>query len=68
MRQRKIIAALVSMAISIAAFSQGWTADKAHSKVGFEVTHLLVTDVDGNFKKFDITVNSAKDDFTDAVS
>ena len=52
--------------ISVISFAQGWTADKNHSKLGFEVTHLLVTDVDGSFKSFDITINATKDDFSDA--
>lgn len=64
---KKIAAAIVTMVISTVTFAQGWTADKAHSKLGFEVTHLMVTDVDGAFKNFDISINSSKDDFTDAV-
>jgi polyisoprenoid-binding protein YceI len=64
---KKILSAIAATVISTISFSQGWTADKAHSKLGFEVTHLMVTDVDGDFKKFDISVNSTKDDFTDAV-
>ena len=67
MKQAKTIAAIISMMISSIGFSQGWTADRAHSKLGFEVTHLLVTDVEGDFKKFEISINSSKDDFTDAV-
>lgn len=56
------------MFASLAASAQQvWKADKAHSKLGFTVTHLLVSDVDGKFKTFDITVTSSKDDFTDAV-
>lgn len=44
-----------------------WEADKAHSKLGFEVTHLMVSDVEGSFKNFSATVTSAKEDFSDAV-
>ena len=66
-QMKKIAGAILTTAISTIAFAQGWTADKAHSKLGFEVTHLLVTDVEGWFKNFDISINSSKDDFTDAV-
>ncbi|MFC5411452.1 YceI family protein [Larkinella bovis] len=52
---------------SAAAFAQTWTVDKAHAKVGFTVTHLMVSEVDGNFKTFDAKITSAKPDFTDAV-
>lgn len=43
-----------------------WVVDKAHSKIGFSVTHLLISEVGGNFKDFDLTVKASKNDFTDA--
>jgi polyisoprenoid-binding protein YceI len=66
MKNTKIIAAVLLMTVSTVGFAQGWTADKAHSRLSFEVIHLMVTDVNGDFKNFDVTINSAKDDFTDA--
>jgi polyisoprenoid-binding protein YceI len=44
-----------------------WSVDKAHAKIGFTVTHMMLSDVDGNFKKFDATLTSSKDDLSDAV-
>ena len=38
------------------AYAQGWTMDKAHSRLVFNVTHLMVSDVEGKFKNFDVTV------------
>ena len=35
-----------------------WTVDKAHSKIGFDITHLLISEVDGNFDEFEITANA----------
>ncbi len=43
-----------------------WSVDKAHAKVGFMVTHMMVSDVEGWFKTFDGTVTTTKEDFTDA--
>ncbi|MEP0822822.1 MAG: YceI family protein [Ignavibacterium sp.] len=43
-----------------------WTLDKAHSRVQFDVTHMALSEVTGTFKEFDITFQSAKDDFSDA--
>lgn len=63
---KKITLALIAISISAISFSQSWKADKNHSKLGFEVTHLLVTNVDGYFKSFDINLTASKDDFTDA--
>jgi polyisoprenoid-binding protein YceI len=44
-----------------------WKNDKMHSKLTFTVTHLMVSDVEGLFKNFDVTITSSKDDFSDAV-
>jgi polyisoprenoid-binding protein YceI len=40
--------------------------DKSHSKVQFSVTHLVITDVVGQFKNYDVKVETNGDDFTDA--
>jgi polyisoprenoid-binding protein YceI len=45
-----------------------WSLDKAHAKLGFSITHLMVSDVEGGFKTFDATVTSSKEDFSDAVT
>lgn len=41
-----------------------WKADKAHSKVGFGITHLLISEVEGHFGEFDITA-TADDTFSE---
>ena len=43
-----------------------WNIDPAHSEVGFKVKHLMINNVKGQFKKFEGTVESEKDDFKDA--
>jgi polyisoprenoid-binding protein YceI len=50
-----------------ASFAQTWSLDKAHSNLGFSVSHLMVSEVDGSFKTFDAKITSSKEDFTDAV-
>jgi len=44
-----------------------WTTDAAHSKLGFTVTHMMVSDVEGTFKNFSATITASKDDFSDAT-
>lgn len=44
-----------------------WSVDKMHSKLGFTITHLMVSDVEGSFKSFDATITGTKDDFSDAT-
>jgi polyisoprenoid-binding protein YceI len=43
-----------------------WKIDKNHSSIGFNVTHMVISEVSGNFKTFDATVVSKADDFTGA--
>jgi polyisoprenoid-binding protein YceI len=43
-----------------------WTLDPAHSEVTFKVKHLVISSVTGKFKSFEGTVESEKEDFTDA--
>ena len=64
---KRITTLAFAILASSVAFSQKWVVDKNHSKVGFTVTHMMLSDVDGNFKKFDATITSTKDDFSDAV-
>lgn len=52
---------------SAATYAQTWTADKAHSKVGFTVTHLMLTEVDGNFRMYDAKITASKPDLSDAI-
>jgi len=43
-----------------------WKIDPAHSEINFNVKHLLVSTVRGHFEKFDATIKSDKEDFSDA--
>lgn len=43
-----------------------WKVDKAHSNVKFNVTHMVVSEVEGSFKLFDGTMENTKSDLTDA--
>lgn len=44
-----------------------WTLDHNHTEVTFKVKHLVISSVTGKFKSFDGSVESDKDDFTDAT-
>lgn len=43
-----------------------WSLDPLHSEIGFKIKHLMITNVSGNFNKFDINVETNGDDFTTA--
>jgi len=57
---------LAGLLVAGFATAQTWSLDKAHSNLSFTVSHLVVQDVDGAFKDFSLTLNAAKDDFSDA--
>ena len=52
---------------SLMAQNSVWTLDKAHSSIGFSVRHMVISEVTGNFKDFDISFTSSKDDYSDAA-
>lgn len=43
-----------------------WGLDKSHSKIGFNVTHMVVAEVEGKFNDFDAKVVSTTEDFNGA--
>jgi polyisoprenoid-binding protein YceI len=64
---KKTILLALALFASVATFAQDWTLDKAHSKLSFTVTHLMISEVDGGFKNFDAKLTSSKADLSDAV-
>jgi len=58
------IAAIMSFTVADQAV---WKLDKSHAKLGFSITHLMLSDVEGSFKNVDATIISSKEDFSDAV-
>ena len=66
MRNLKFLAAILVL-VSISLFSQTtWTVDKAHTKVGFSITHMVITSVEGFFKDYDAKITTKDDDFSTA--
>ncbi|MEO8887640.1 MAG: YceI family protein [Mucilaginibacter sp.] len=65
---KKIFAFLTIAALTVSTViaQSTWKVDKAHARLQFTITHLAISDVDGFFKDFDVTIVSAKPDFSDA--
>ncbi|MBD2699122.1 YceI family protein [Spirosoma sp. BT702] len=61
-----LLAASMLLAFSTS-YAQTWALDKSHAKVGFTVTHMMLAEVDGQFKTFEAKITSSKPDFSDAV-
>ena len=62
---KKIILSILTIASIATTQAQNWTLDNAHSSVKFSITHMLVSETEGNFKKFTADVTSSKEDFSD---
>ena len=43
-----------------------WKNDPAHSRLGFVVRHLTITEITGRFAEFTVTAEIGKDDLSDA--
>jgi polyisoprenoid-binding protein YceI len=69
MKKINILASTAAaLMFSFTTVAQGaYTMDKAHSSVGFTITHLSISDIDGSFKAFDAKLTSSKEDFSDAT-
>ncbi|MHB8206829.1 YceI family protein [Mucilaginibacter sp.] len=63
---KKLILLVAAVLFQTAVFAQTWKVDKAHARLQFTVTHMSVSDVEGNFKDFDVTITTTKPDFSDA--
>jgi polyisoprenoid-binding protein YceI len=65
MKKLTIVASL--LALSATTFAQTWNVDKAHSRLSYAVTHMGVSESEGDFKTFDAKITSSKADLSDAV-
>jgi polyisoprenoid-binding protein YceI len=66
MKKMNTVFALLVFAAGSAFAQTTWTIDKAHSKIGFNVTHMAVSEVEGNFKDFDGSLVTKAADFNGA--
>ena len=62
---KKITLTLALMFGLVVTAQSTWKSDPAHSKVGFAITHLMISEVEGHFGEFDITA-TATDTFEEA--
>jgi polyisoprenoid-binding protein YceI len=51
-----LFAAMIGLSLQVSAKVETWVVDKAHSKVGFEIPHLVISTVEGKFTDFKGTI------------
>lgn len=59
-----VIAAVVILAIPVFASAASWSIDTDHSSIGFKVRHMMVSNVKGDFGKFNGVVEIDDKDLT----
>ena len=59
--------ALAVAAVSAFAESGTWSLDQSHSNISFSIQHMVISEVTGTFKDFNVSLLSSKDDFSDAA-
>lgn len=65
--KKLFIAASMLLAATAATAQTKWNVDPAHSNVRFTVEHMVISEVEGSFKKFNGSITTTKPDFTDAA-
>ena len=64
---KKISVLMMALLVSGSMLAQStWTIDKVHSKIGFSVSHMVVSETEGSFKDYTGSVVSKTDDFNGA--
>ncbi len=61
---RLMNAALLLLAFSAMATATEYANDKYHTTVGFEVTHMIISTVEGEFKDYDISLTFDPEDLS----
>jgi len=63
---KKILFSILVMSLSLVASAQTtWSNDPAHSRLGFVVKHLTISQINGKFDDFSIKVVTTKADYSD---
>jgi polyisoprenoid-binding protein YceI len=66
MRKLGLTMGAILMVALTYAQTANWGFDQSHSSVRFAVSHMVISEVEGNFTDFEGTVTSNKADFSDA--
>jgi polyisoprenoid-binding protein YceI len=68
MKKLILTGAVASLGLTGINAQTNWKVDGSHSKLGFSVTHMMVTETEGKFKIYEGKVSSKTEmDFTDAA-
>ncbi len=64
----KKISSIILVVISVLSFNLGaqttWKFDTSHSKIRFNIPHMVISEIEGSFGEYDGTITTTKDDFS----
>lgn len=66
MRKLGILTAAIFMALITQAQPTNWEFDASHSNIRFAVSHMVISEVEGNFGKYEGKVTASESNFSDA--
>jgi len=66
MKKLFILSVIVLSSAAAMAQSKVWKNDPAHSRLGFVVKHLTISEISGRFADFSVDVTTTKADYSDA--
>ena len=66
MKKIIVLTTTLFMLCSFVADKTVWTLDKMHAQLNFSATHFGISQIDGRFQNFTVTMNAEKADFSDA--
>ena len=64
--KKYIILAVIMLSALTASAQTIWTNDPQHSRLGFVVKHLMISEIDGRFSDFSAKVITSKPNYSDA--
>ncbi|MCK9159885.1 MAG: YceI family protein [Bacteroidaceae bacterium] len=66
MKKYFLLMTILTVSLLSNAQSKIWTNDPAHSRLGFTIKHLTISEVEGRFANFSVKVITTKADYMDA--
>jgi len=66
MKKHVVIFVLMLSSLASMAQTNTWVNDPMHSRLGFVVKHLTVSEISGRFADFSVTVSTSRADYMDA--
>jgi polyisoprenoid-binding protein YceI len=66
MKTLKIAAVALLFAVNLTFAQTNWGLDQSHSKIGFSIVHLVISEVEGQFNNYEVSVVTEGDNFENA--